>query len=213
MRIDASRLAWLVVGLAVLGAGPANAQTDVSASVFGAFSRTVSGDGSTDQPSNAAGGMVEVRHISNPFVGFEATYSFNRANQVESTIDSVCGIVCGPLPPVTVSVNEHEFSADWVASLKVANLRPFALAGVGVLVFEPTGTAYASDAGVFTIDTSTATKPAFVYGVGTDWGVLPHVGLRLQYRGNIYKAPQFVYNPTGATTEQSEVMVGVYFRL
>lgn len=194
------------MGMALLGGGAAYAQTDLSASVYGALTQDANGNASTAHQTDAVGGMVGVRHISNPFVGYEATYSFNRANQVDSTSNGVCGLVCGPLLPVAVSANEQEVSADWVASLKVANFRPFALAGLGVLMFVPSGQPVNFKA-------STITKPAFVYGVGADWGLAPHVGLRLQYRGNLYKAPQFEFTPTGATTNQSEVAIGVYFRL
>lgn len=63
--------------------------------------------------------------------------------------------------------------------------------------------------------TTSDTKPVFVYGVGLDWGLLPHLGLRLQYRGNLYKAPDLttVYTSTGAFTHTAEPMIGVYFRL
>lgn len=206
MRIDGLRLAWVVMGIALVGGGAAYAQTDVSASVYGTTTQDANGNGSTAHQSDAGGGMVELRHISNPLVGYEVTYSFNRANQLDSTTNSVCGLVCGPQPPVAIPANEHEVSADWVASLKVLNFRPFALAGVGVLVFAPSGQP-------MNFNASTITKPAFVYGVGADWGVAPHVGLRLQYRGNLYRAPQFAYTSTGAMTVQSEVAIGVYFRL
>jgi len=45
--------------------------------------------------------------------------------------------------------------------------------------------------------------------------LLPHIGLRLQFRGNLYKAPDLttLYGSTGAFTRTSEPMVGVYFRL
>ena len=62
--------------------------------------------------------------------------------------------------------------------------------------------------------TSSATKPAFVYGAGLDWGLLPHIGLRLQYRGNLYNAPDLttLYSSTGAFLHTAEPMVGAYFR-
>ena len=83
--------------------------------------------------------MIELRHISNPLVGWEATYSYNRDNQVysASVTPEVCpGVTCshrGPTP-AAVSANAHEISGDWIASVHIANLRPFALAGVGILV-------------------------------------------------------------------------------
>ena len=90
--------------------------------------------------------------------------------------------------------------------MKIANLRPFALAGVGLLFNQPaSGQA----------DTTSSNKPVFVYGGGLDWGLLPHIGLRLQYRGNLYKAPDLttLYGSSGAFTRTAEPMIGVYLRL
>ena len=181
-------------------------KTDVALSIYGAFSGTTTGDGVEQSPANAAGGIVEVRHIDNPIVGFEGTYSFNRANQKYTPQMITCGITCGTVTPATVSADAHEITGDWVASLHLANLRPFALAGGGLLFNEPvSGQA----------NTSSSTKPVFVYGAGLDWGLLPHLGLRLQYRGNLYKAPDLttLYGSTGAFTHTAEPMIGIYLRL
>jgi hypothetical protein len=145
------------------------------------------------------------RHISNPLVGFEGTYSFNRANQKYAGGVS-CGIPCGNISPATVSADAHEVTGDWIASVGIANLRPFALAGGGLLFNEPSsGQA----------NTTSSTKPVFVYGAGPDWGLLPHLGLRLQYRGNLYKAPDLtkLYGATGAFTRTAEPMMRLWLTI
>jgi opacity protein-like surface antigen len=208
MRESGIRTAFLLAGLAALSGAVAMAQTTVAASVYGAFSGATSGNGTKESPSNAAGGIIEVRHISNPLVGYEGTYSFNRANQAYTTTGVFCpvsAIPCGP-QPAPVSANAHEITADWVASVKLSNLRPFALAGVGVLLNEPSSGQS---------NTTSDTRPVFVYGAGLDWGLLPHLGVRLQYRGNLYKAPDLtrLYTSTDAFTHTAEPMIGVYLRL
>lgn len=191
-------------GLAVLIAAPsAHAQTDVALSLYGAFNGTTNGNGTIQSPSNSAGGIIELRHISNPIVGYEATYSYNRANQ---TYRSNCaGVTCTSIAPVTVSANAHELTGDWIASVHIAMLRPFALAGVGLLFNQPSGSQ---------TNTNSETKPTFVYGAGLDWAVFPHIGLRFQYRGNLYKAPDLtkLYTSTNAFTHTAEPMIGAYFR-
>jgi opacity protein-like surface antigen len=180
-------------------------QTDVSLSIYGAFSGTTTGDGIVQSPSNAAGGIVEVRHIVNPLIGLEGTYSFNRANE-KYTPQVSCGLPCGNITPATVSADAHELTADYLASLKIANLRPFALAGAGLLFNQPSsGQA----------NTTSSNKPVFVYGAGLDWGLLPHIGVRLQYRGNLYRTPDLtkLYGSSGAFMHTSEPMIGVYLRL
>jgi len=210
MKLKWMQMILLPAGLAALGSVAACAQTDVAASLYGAFSGTTTANDVRQSPSNAAGGLLEVRHIAKPWIGYEGTYAFNRANQVYSAtvIPASCPIpstVCGPVP-VAVSANAHEVTGDWVASLKVASFRPFALAGGGILFNVPSSGQSS---------TSTATKPVFVYGAGVDWTLLPHLGLRLQYRGNLYKAPDLtpLFTSTGAFTRTAEPMIGVYFRL
>ncbi|MGA2888058.1 MAG: outer membrane beta-barrel protein [Terracidiphilus sp.] len=186
----------LLVGVAAAGSVGAAAQTDVAASFYGAFNGSTNGNGVAQSPSNAAGMLIELRHISNPIVGYEGTYSFNRANQVYNN---------GVLAPAAVSANAHEITGDWLASVKIANIRPFGLAGVGLLFNQPSSGQ---------TDTTSSTKPVFVYGLGLDWGLLPHIGLRLQFRENVYKAPDIttLYSSTGAFTHTAEPALGAYFR-
>lgn len=213
MRKKLLQSALLLVSIAQLGITFATAQggavkavsnTDVGVSVYGAYSGKTTGDGIMQSPSNAAGGMIEVRHISNPLVGYEGTYSFNGANQVYSP-QVTCGIPCTNDLPASVHAHAHEVTADWIASIKLANLRPFALAGGGLLFNQPSSGQS---------NTTTSTKGVFVYGAGLDWGVLPHLGLRFQYRGNLYRAPDVTkaYGSSGAFMQTAEPMVGAYFR-
>lgn len=193
----------LCAGLGLVCGVAAEAQTDVALSVYGAFHGTTNGNGTIQSPSNSAGGMIELRHISNPLVGWEATYSYNRDNQVYSS--ACAGVTCTSVAPQPVSANAHEISGDWVASVHIANLRPFALAGVGLLFNQPSGSQS---------NATSATKPVFLYGAGLDWGALPHLGLRFQYRGNLYKAPDLsrLYTSTDAFAHTAEPMIGAYFR-
>ncbi len=92
------RRMWLqrflfIAGLAAMGgAGLAQAQTDVALSLYGAFSGTTNANGTVQSPAASAGGMIELRHIRNPLIGYEATYSYNRANQVYRS--NCGGITC-----------------------------------------------------------------------------------------------------------------------
>jgi len=211
MRRTAIHAVLILMGLAGWGCTAAGAQaeaaraisrTDIAVSLYGAFSGATTGNNVQESPSNSAGGMIEVRHIVNPIVGYEGTYSFNRGNQTYTSCPAPFNPLCEQFP---VLANAHEVSGDWVASLKVSNLRPFALAGVGFLFDVPTG----GQTG-----TTINTKPMFVYGAGLDWGILPHIGIRGQFRGNVYKAPDLTtaFGSTGAFTHASEPMIGAYFR-
>ena len=163
--------------------------------------------GTAQSPSNAAGGLIELRHISNPLVGYEASYSFNRANQHYEANYScpAAGSTCPAPLPITVPANAHQIALNWVVSAHVMNIRPFALAGVGVLLDEVSGSPSGS---------SSTVKPVYIYGAGVDWGLLPHIGLRLQYRGNLYKAPDLAgaFSSTDRFAHTGQPMIGAYFR-
>jgi opacity protein-like surface antigen len=64
------------------------------------------------------------------------------------------------------------------------------------------------------VGSTSDTKAVYLYGAGLDWGVFPHIGLRFQYRGNLYKAPDLtaLFTSTNAFTHTSEPMIGAYFR-
>lgn len=202
------RMQWMHVVLLVLALGlaaSASAQTDVGLSLYGAFNQSTTGNNTVQSPSNSAGGLVELRHLSNPIVGFEATYSYNRANQHYSFLVPPAGVVC-PASGCTeqsVSANAHELTLDWVPSIPLGNIRPFGVLGLGLLVDAPSGG---------TNTTGNSTEPVYVYGAGFDWGLVPHLGLRFQYRGNLYKAPRLsTFSSPDAFTRTAEPMIGAYF--
>lgn len=192
---DFLRVLTASMSLAMAAALSAQAQslnnTDVSASFYGAFTGTSEGNGTIQSPSNQAGAMIGVRHVSNPLVGYELTYSFNRANQSYNL--------------TSVKAQAHEFVADWVVSFPILSFRPFVLAGVGAIDFHPDG----GQAG-----TSGQLKPVYIYGGGLDWNIIPHFGLRGQFRGNLYHAPDLfaAASSTRAFANTSEPMIGAYFR-
>lgn len=181
--------------LAFLSMSSAAAQTgrqsDIALSFYEAFTGTIGGNGNAQSPSNQAGGIIEARHIANPLVGYEIAYSFNRENESNNFS--------------SVESDAHEGSLDWVFSVPLLNFRPFVLAGAGVIYFRPSGGQ---------VDTSSELQAVYVYGGGIDWTFVPHFGLRLQYRGNVYRAPDLLVaaSSTNAFAHTAEPMFGAYFR-
>ena len=204
MRTTCHRAFLFLIGFCMLGTtASACAQTDVALSLYGAFSGRTNGNGTVESPANSAGGIIELRHISNPLVGYEATYSYNRGDE---TYKPDCGTnPCVAITPTTVKAAAHEVTADWLVSVHAANLRPFVLGGVGLLFHQPDSNQ---------ANTDSSTKGVFVYGAGLDWGALPHLGFRFQYRGNLYKAPDLtkLYTSTDRFTHTAQPMIGAYFR-
>ena len=206
MPLNCSRLGLaLSLFLALVASVAARAQTDVALSLYGTFNRTTTYNiGLEHQDSaNAAGGLFEFRHISNPLVGYEATYSFNRANQIYSYTGPTPVGSCGCF--AAVSNNAHEITGDWLFSFPAGRLRPFALVGVGLLLNEPVSGQS---------QTTSSNEPVYVYGAGIDWKLVPHLGLRFQYRGNVYKVPNITtaFGSNGSFVHTAEPMIGAYFR-
>lgn len=170
----------------------AHAQTDAAASIYGSFSGTTEANGTAQSPSNSAGVLLELRHISNPLVGYELNYSFNRANQNYNNLEEI-------------KAAAHQVGADWVVSFPVLMLKPFILASGGLIFFRPDDSQP---------DSKSETKPVFVYGAGVDWTVIPHIGVRFQYRGNLYHAPDLshAFSSTDAFTHTAQPMIGAYLR-
>jgi len=145
----------------------AYAQTDAAASFYGAFTGTTTANGTVQSPSNSAGVLLELRHISNPLVGYELNYSFNRANQNYNNLEEI-------------KAGAHQVGFDWVVSFPVLMLRPFVLAGGGILFFHPDSNQP---------DSRSETKPVFVYGAGLDWKVLRHIGVRCSIEATCITRP------------------------
>lgn len=194
------KLVWCgaltIVGLSMTR--KASAQTDAAISIYGAFTGTTNANGTIQSPSNAPGALLELRHISNPLMGYELGFSFNRADQtytLSSTLTSA----------TRIKARANQVEANWVVSAPIFNVKVFALAGGGLKFFS-------TSSGQTGVDGNT--KPVFVYGAGLDYTVIPHLGVRFQYRGNLYRAPDLAtaFSSTHRFAQTSEPMIGAYLR-
>ena len=209
----------------------AQKQTDIAGSFYGTFNASTTSGGVAQSASDSAGALLELRHIVSPWIGFEASYSYNRANQAYVTTNvhllyPACPTFgnCAPIkeqPIAAVSANAHAITGDWVFSRKVRNFRPFALAGGGLLLFIPSG-------GQST--TQNAAEFTLIFGAGLDWQLSKHLGLRLQDREAIYKTPilatagqypnladsafpaSALWNQPQVYTHTQEPALGIYYR-
>ncbi|MGC8548398.1 MAG: outer membrane beta-barrel protein [Acidobacteriaceae bacterium] len=201
------KLFTLLLAASLWSALPAHAQTSVALSALGSFPSSTSNSNVQQHPFNQAGFMVELRHISNPLIGYDVSYSYHRANQEYLGPIPYCPTGTGPCttPSQSVSANAQELTLNYVVSVPILSFRVFALGGGGVQHFGPVGTQ--------TGGTQSETKGVFDYGAGIDWTVLPHLGLRFQYRGNVYRAPQLAtaFSSTNKFTQDAEPMIGAYF--
>jgi opacity protein-like surface antigen len=211
------RASVLAIGLLGLASWQAQGETDIGLSGYAAFTPNTTANNVIQHPASQGGYLVELRHISNPIVGYKLNYGFNRANQVY-TSSWTCSVNCTSFT-TTVPADAHEVTAEWLVSLHVLNVRPFAFAGGGVLVTVPQGATTRQTICGTACTTSNVlattrkdTKGLFTYGAGLDFTVIPHVGLRFQYRGRVSKAPDVVtaFSSTNRFARTSEPVFGVF---
>jgi len=196
--------AVIVAAVVVMAGRTAKAQTDLGASFYRTFTQSTTGNGTVQVPSDSYGAMIELRHISRPLLGYEISYGFNRANQSISPEAGQCGYFCSN-PPYPITATASDIALNWIASARFGRLQPFALAGVGFFIFVPTSSQY---------DLNTIVRPSYSVGGGLDWDLAEHLGLRVQFRDNFYKAPDIagIYQPTGVFTQSAEPSAGAYYR-
>ncbi len=180
-----------------------DSQFDLGVNFYEVFNDATSGLGTQQTPKNEAGGMIEARYIMRPYVGVEMTYSYNSADQSFAPKPGACGFTCAN-PVTNLTAKASEIGFDYVASKRFGSFRPFAVGGVGFFITAP---------GKSTYEVNTVVRPVIIYGGGADWAFLPHLGVRGQFRDNLYKAPNLsaLYPATGQYTHSMEPMGGVYF--
>ena len=89
----------------------------------------------------------------------------------------------------------------------VRGVRPYVLGGGGALVFDPTEKFIVTGA-------QRQTRGAFVYGGGANFDVTHNFGLRAEYRGFVYKVPDFTLDSLNVDkfTHLAQPSVGFFFR-
>ena len=191
-----------IVGLSLALTMSAVAQeqrSEVSIEGTGFFTKDSAGNGTLDRATNTGGFLVGYRYNINRWLAAEANYGYDRNTQTYfgNTF-------------ARVQANVHQFTGSAVVKLPgLGRIQPFALAGGGALVFDPTG----NSGGAFAGATSEA-RGTFLYGAGADYVFTRHLSFRAEYRGLVYKAPSF--NLAGLNTNSwtniSQPSAGIVFR-
>jgi opacity protein-like surface antigen len=126
----------------------------------------------TNKPTYSGGVMAGYRFNINKWLAAEGDYDYSRPGEKYLTSRSTA----------RVATNVHGITGVAVVKLPVLQkFRPFVVAGGGAMVFDPRNS----------IGVSSQTQGAFVYGGGGDYPMMRHVALRAQYRGFVYKIPDF----------------------
>jgi len=175
------------------------ARSEVSVDFTGNFQSQATGLGVTDTPTYSGGFLANYRYHFNRWSAIEVNYDYTRFTQFYA-----------PSGDSLTQSKAQEFTLAYVNTLGVrpgARLKPFVEVGTGALIFSPIPNGS-------TVAGLTDGRPAFLYGAGLDYRLMPRISVRLGYRGLLYKAPDFSVpsQTTNALTNMAEPYVGVAFR-
>jgi opacity protein-like surface antigen len=174
---------------------------EVSVQGTGFFTKDSQGNGISQHTTDTGGFLASYRFHFNRWLAAEASYGYARNTQQNLTATG----------PFNVQSNVHQATGALVVNVpwRAARLKPYALAGVGALVFDPTG-----NAGGFVAGAQRQTKAAFLYGGGIDYKIVRHVSLRAEYRGFVYQRPDFGLSSlnSDATTHTAQPSAGIVFQ-
>ena len=157
------------------------ARNEVSVQAAGFFTKDSNGRGISEKTTQSGGILAGYRRRINRWFSAEADYSYNRNTEQYFSSSGVSRI----------QANVSSITSDVVVNLpfRFHKLLPYMLGGGGALIFSPT-----NNIGGFVPGADTHAKGTFVYGGGADYGITRHVSLRAEYRGFVYKAPDFGLN-------------------
>ena len=192
-----------LIGFVTLGTATAFAQVEVPSQISIQGTALITKSTKDTTPSNdvikTGGFLLGYSYQINSWAGVEGNYGYTRNTH------NYFGLTSN----TSLQSDFHEITGSFVAHIpsKVRNVRPYALAGGGALVFNPTDKIVVSG-------TDQQTRAAFVYGGGVNFDVTNNFGVRTEYRGLLYKVPDFGLNSLNIDkfTHLAQPSVGFFFR-
>jgi len=191
----------VVTGLVLFATG-AMAQVEqpsqISLQGTGLFTKDSNAGSTTQRATDSGGLLVGYSYQFNKWAGLEGNYGYSRNTQN----------YFGSFGQSGIRTDFHEVLGSFVFHIpvRVANVRPYALAGGGALIFNPVDN--------FTNGIDRQTRGAFVYGGGFNFDVTRNFGIRTEYRGLVYKSPDFTQPALNLdkVTHLAQPSAGFYFR-
>jgi outer membrane immunogenic protein len=138
----------------------------------GFFTKETTDLGVRHQPTYSGGLLAGYRFNINEWLGIEGDYDYFSNSQKYFT----------PVDTTLFKTNVHAVTGSAVIKIPTSiRLKPYALVGGGAIIFDPRDTSLADS----------QNRGAFVYGGGADLALTKHIAVRGQYRGFVYKVPDF----------------------
>ncbi len=192
---------FAVVVLASASLAQEQRKNEVSVQGTGFFTNDTTGNGIRQHTTDSGGLLTSYRFHINNWLATDGSYGYTRNTSQNLT----------PAGAFNIQSNVHQITGALVvkAPQKIYRLRPFVLAGAGVLNFDPT-----RNPGGLVVGADGQNKGVFLYGAGTDLDINERFAFRLEYRGLVYDRPDFGIAAlnSGRTTHTAQPSAGFVFR-
>lgn len=178
---------------------------EISVQGTGFFTSDTTGRGINQHTTNSGGLLISYRHLINKWLATDGSYGYTR-----NTFQNFA-FFNPNLNDVQTNVNQFTGAlvfTPWSAGA----IKPFAIAGAGILNFDPVTNHI--QGGDFGIRLDGQYKGAFVYGAGTDINISDRFAFRLEYRGLVYGRPDFGQDSLNSrrTAHSAQPSAGIVFK-
>jgi outer membrane immunogenic protein len=197
----------LVSIVSIAGSGVAqNLRSEVSIQGTGNITKNSDNVDIPHEATKSGGFLAGYRYHLNSWFAVQGDYGYTRNTQ--KYFDPVFGFT-----PIQANVQQLTGEAV-ITAPSSSRVRPYALAGVGGLFFRPTNSLNNSFVGVGNNTGNNQAKAAFVYGGGVDFDLTRYVAFRAEYRGLVYKIPDFQIPglASDAFTHTAQPSIGLVWR-
>ena len=172
-----SIVAAMILILFAISSSAQENRHEVTVQGSGFFKKQTTVGGVTDEATNSGGVMAGYRLNLKNWLAVEGDYDYFRNDQKFSATSGT----------TLIPMNVHAATGAAIVKLPsfkmpaVKVVSPFVLTGGGALFFDPRKGSI----------TNEQTRGAFVYGGGFDVPIARHMAFRAQYRGFVYRIPDF----------------------
>jgi opacity protein-like surface antigen len=184
--------------VAVPGFAQVEQHSQINIQATGLFTRDTNGQVPSNSVTQTTGLLAGYSYQFTDWIGVEGNYGYTRNDERFGGFAGTTG----------VQTDFHEVTGALIVRFPLAtHVRPYVLGGGGALVFNPT-----QQNALVGLDQQT--RGAFVYGGGVDFDITNHFGIRAEYRGLVYKVPDFTLDTLTLDryTHLAQPSAGIFFR-
>jgi opacity protein-like surface antigen len=136
----------------------------------------------------SAGFLASFQQQIHPLMGYNINFGYTKLTQNyeanQGLLNPTTGVITGGFSRGSIPANVFEISSAYVVKRPQhgSRFQPFAELGGGVLIFSPTDAPF---------EGHSSYRAALLFGGGVDYRINAKFALRAEYRGLLYKNPDF----------------------